>query len=90
MSWLGRLDSNQRADGVKVRCLTAWRRPNIILPILTTIYFTISDSFCQVRKAIFYILFIQEPIVPTAKMIHEKFPTILDKVSHKIYNDIRC
>ena len=27
--WLGQLDSNQRSDGVKVRCLTAWRWPNI-------------------------------------------------------------
>ena len=26
--WLGRRDSNPRDDGVKVRCLTAWRRPN--------------------------------------------------------------
>ena len=27
--WLGRRDSNARDDGVKVRCLTAWRRPSI-------------------------------------------------------------
>ena len=26
--WLGWLDSNQRNDGVKVRCLTAWLHPN--------------------------------------------------------------
>ena len=30
-SWLGYLDSNQGNDGVKVRCLTAWRHPNIYL-----------------------------------------------------------
>ena len=28
-TWLGWLDSDQRDDGVKVRCLTAWRRPNL-------------------------------------------------------------
>ena len=27
--WQGRLDSNQRNDGVRVRSLTAWRRPYI-------------------------------------------------------------
>ena len=25
--WLGWMDSNHRNDGVKVRCLTAWRQP---------------------------------------------------------------
>ena len=30
-SWLGWRDSNPRDDGVKVRCLTAWRQPNIYL-----------------------------------------------------------
>ena len=28
--WQGRLDSNQRNDGVRVRSLTAWRRPYVI------------------------------------------------------------
>ena len=28
-TWLGWRDSNPRDDGVKVRCLTAWRQPNI-------------------------------------------------------------
>lgn len=28
-TWLGWLDLNQRNDGVKVRCLTPWRQPNI-------------------------------------------------------------
>ena len=28
-TWLGWLDSDQRDDGVKVRCLTTWRQPNI-------------------------------------------------------------
>ncbi len=28
-AWLGWLDSNQRNDGVKVRCLTAWLHPKI-------------------------------------------------------------
>ena len=28
-AWLGWLDLNQRNDGVKVRCLTPWRQPNI-------------------------------------------------------------
>ena len=27
--WLGWLDSDQRDDGVKVRCLTAWLQPII-------------------------------------------------------------
>ena len=27
--WLGQLDSNQRDDGVKVRCLTAWLWPKM-------------------------------------------------------------
>ncbi len=27
--WLGWRDSNPRDDGVKVRCLTAWRQPNM-------------------------------------------------------------
>ena len=27
--WLGWRDSNPRDDGVKVRCLTAWRQPSI-------------------------------------------------------------
>ncbi len=27
--WQGRLDSNQRNDGVRVRSLTAWRRPYV-------------------------------------------------------------
>ena len=27
--WLGWLGSNQRDDGIKIRCLTAWRHPNI-------------------------------------------------------------
>ena len=26
--WLGRLDSNQRNGGIRIRCLTTWRRPN--------------------------------------------------------------
>ncbi len=30
-TWLGWLDSDQRDDGVKVRCLTTWRQPNIQL-----------------------------------------------------------
>ena len=29
-NWLGWLDSNQRDDGVKVRCLTAWLHPSKI------------------------------------------------------------
>ena len=29
LNWLGWLDLNQRNDGVKVRCLTPWRQPNI-------------------------------------------------------------
>ena len=29
LNWLGQLDSNQRNDGVKVRCLTTWRWPSI-------------------------------------------------------------
>ena len=29
LDWLGWLDLNQRNDGVKVRCLTPWRQPNI-------------------------------------------------------------
>ena len=28
-AWLGWRDSNPRDDGVKVRCLTAWRQPNV-------------------------------------------------------------
>ena len=29
LGWLGWRDSNPRDDGVKVRCLTAWRQPNM-------------------------------------------------------------
>ena len=29
LCWLGWLGSNQRNDGIKIRCLTAWRHPNI-------------------------------------------------------------
>ena len=29
--WLGRRDSDPRDAGVKVLCLTAWRRPNILI-----------------------------------------------------------
>ena len=35
--WLEQLDSNQRNDGVKVRCLTTWLYPNDIYSIIAKI-----------------------------------------------------
>ena len=43
LSWLGWLDSNQRDDGVKVRCLTSWLQPNKKLKIqhcISVYYYT--------------------------------------------------
>ena len=41
--WLGHRDSNPGNDGVRVRCLTAWRCPNIF----NALYYNRKKSVCQ-------------------------------------------
>ena len=48
--WLGWRDSNPRGDGVKVRCLTAWRQPNIRYPKSIAYFRPLVKRFKQ-RKA---------------------------------------
>ena len=43
--WLGRRDSDPRDAGVKVLCLTAWRRPNVEVIVKTpTVFLTMGES----------------------------------------------
>ncbi len=52
--WQGRLDSNQRNDGVRVRSLTAWRRP-----YFQSLYI-LSNLFAFFKR--FYTLFLKIPL----------------------------
>ena len=56
LTWLGWRDSNPRGDGVKVRCLTAWRQPNIRYPKSIAYFRPLVKRFKQrkaVRKQVF-------------------------------------
>ncbi len=52
--WLGWLDSDQRDDGVKVRCLTTWRQPNIQLYLCPNNLFLFKANMKKRQEAFFY------------------------------------
>ena len=65
--WLGGLDSNQRNDGVKVRCLTPWLHPIlykyyiIFLWKSQDIYFQLFQSYPVLH--FFYRIYFQSPLI---------------------------
>ena len=50
--WLGHRDSNPGSDGVRVRCLTAWRCPNVYDHIIIAEDSSFVNNFFQKNKKI--------------------------------------
>ncbi len=58
--WLGWKDLNPRNNGVRVRCLTTWRHPNVFAYVLNIqlLYYSMAVNKSQAFSKYFYILII--------------------------------
>ena len=66
--WLGWRDSNPRGDGVKVRCLTAWRQPNIRYPKSITYFRPLVKRFKQRKAARKQVFLLRTAPYPSLKL----------------------